>query len=133
MTTPFLCVFFAWLLIFAPKIPLSVAMAKAPGGYDNKHPRDQQDRLTGWAARAKAAHLNGFESFPPFAAGVVIAHLAGLDPYRASLLAITFVVARALYPVLYILDLDYLRSGVWGVGLLATAGLYLLPWLAPAT
>lgn len=128
MTLPFTCVFLAFLLCYAPKIPLSVAMARA-GGYDNKHPRAQQRRLKGWGARALAAHQNAFEAFTPFAAGVVIAHLAELDEYRTTLLAVTFVVARTLYIGAYLANLDYLRSAIWGVGFLATAMLYVLPWL----
>ena len=129
MTTPFLCVFLALVLTFGTKIPLAIAMRLRPGGYDNKHPRRQQAELEGWGARAHAAHANGFEAFAPFAAGVVIAHLAGLDEHRATILSVAFVVARTLYVVCYIANLDYLRSAVWGVGLLATCGLYLLPLL----
>ena len=64
MTTPFICVLVAYLLIYLPKLPLSAAMAKQPGGYDNKDPRGQQAKLDGWGARARAAHYNGFEAFP---------------------------------------------------------------------
>jgi uncharacterized MAPEG superfamily protein len=128
VTAPFLCVFFALLLTWGTKIPLGIAMRLRPGGYDNKHPRRQQSELEGWGERAHAAHANGFESFAPFAAGVVIAHLAGLDEHRATILSVTFVVARLIYPVCYIANLDYLRTAVWSVGFLATGALYVLPW-----
>jgi uncharacterized MAPEG superfamily protein len=105
-------------------------MARLPGGFDNRHPRAQQTKLTGWGARAHAAHLNGFEAAAPFAAGVVIAHLAGLDPHRASVLAITFVAARAAYVFAYVADLSYLRSTLWGLGVLVTSAFWVLPWLA---
>jgi uncharacterized MAPEG superfamily protein len=129
MTTPFVCVLIAFLLIYLPKVPLSVAMAKLPGGYDNKDPRAQQAKLEGMGARARGAHYNGFEAFPPFAAAVIIAHLAGAADHRASILAIAFVVARSLYIAAYLADLDYLRSAIWGIGLLCTAALFCLPWL----
>lgn len=129
MTTPFLCVFLAYVLAYLPKIASSVAMARLPGGFDNRHPRTQQAQLTGWGARAHAAHLNGFEAAAPFAAGVIIAHLCGVDPHRASVLSIGFVAARAAYVLAYVADLAYLRSTLWGVGVLATAGLFVLPWL----
>lgn len=117
----------AWLLAYAPKIPLSVVMARQPEGYDNKLPRAQQDRLTGMGARARGAHLNSFEAFPPFAAAVIVAHLGGGDPRRASLLAIAFVAARVLYIAAYLANLDKLRSTLWTIGMLATGGLFLLP------
>jgi len=130
MTTPFVCVLIAFLLIYLPKVPLSVAMAKQPGGYDNKNPRAQQDKLAGMGARARGAHYNGFESFPPFAAAVFVAHLAGAADHRASILSIAFVVARTLYIAAYLADLDYLRSAIWGIGFLCTIALFCLPWLA---
>lgn len=129
MTTPFICVLIAFLLIYLPKVPLSMAMARQPGGYDNKRPREQQAKLEGWGARAKAAHYNAFEAFPPFAAAVVVAHIAGASDYRASVLSVAFVVARTLYVGAYLADLDYLRSAIWGIGLLCTIALFCLPWL----
>lgn len=127
MTIPFICVLLAWLLIYAPKIPLTIAMARQPEGFDNKLPRAQQDRLTGMGARARAAHLNSFEAFAPFAAAVLIAHVGGGDPRRASLLAIAFVASRVLYIAAYLADLDKLRSTLWGIGMLIVAALMLLP------
>jgi uncharacterized MAPEG superfamily protein len=129
MTIPFICVFIAFALVYLSKAPVALAMAKEPGGYDNSDPRGQQAGLTGWARRAVASHQNGFEAFPAFAAAVLIAHLGGADPTWAARLSIAFVTARALYIPLYILDLHSLRSTVWGVGFLATVGLFLLPIL----
>jgi uncharacterized MAPEG superfamily protein len=128
MTTPFVCVFIAFLLIYALRIPLMFAQAKQPGGYDNKNPRKQQRGLEGWAARAQAAHENAFESFGGFAAGVFVAHLAGVEPRRATLLAVTYVVSRVLYNGAYLANLDYLRTTLWAVGFLATCGLFLFAW-----
>jgi uncharacterized MAPEG superfamily protein len=129
MTTPFICVLIAFLLIYVPKGPLSLAMARQPGGYDNEDPRAQQAKLEGMGARARGAHYNGFETFPPFAVAVIIAHLAGAADHRASILAIAFVVARALYIAAYLANLDYLRSAVWVIGFLCTTALFCLPWL----
>jgi len=129
MTIPFICIFVAFLLNMVSKGPVALAMARQGKGYDNKHPRDQQAELEGWGRRAIAAHLNGFEAFPAFAAAVLVAFLAGADPVWSARLAVTFVVARALYLPLYIGNLDLLRSTVWGIGFTANAGLFLLPVL----
>ncbi len=129
MTIPFLCIFLAFLLNMISKGPVAVAMARQDGGYDNKNPRVQQAELVGWGRRAVAAHLNGFEAFPAFAAGVLVAALTGADPVWTARLAVAFVVARVLYVPLYIGDFDRLRSAVWSVGFVATAGLFLLPLL----
>jgi len=129
MTTPILCIFIAFLLTMASKAPVALAMAREPGGYDNKTPRVQQAGLTGWGRRAVAAHQNGFEAFPPFAVAVLAAVATGADPIWTARLAVVFVAARTLYTPLYILDLDLLRSSVWTVGFLATVALFLLPVL----
>ena len=52
-----------------------------------------------------------------------------MQAHQASL-AVAHVVARAIYPILYIADQDKLRSVVWMIGFLATLGLLALP-LAP--
>ena len=127
MTIPLLCVFVAFALTFASKGPVALAMARQPGGYDNSSPRDQQAGLRGWGRRALAAHLNGFEAFPAFAAAVLVALHGNADPTWTARLAVTFVAARVLYVPLYIADLSSIRSVVWGVGFVATAGLFLLP------
>jgi uncharacterized MAPEG superfamily protein len=130
VTIPLLCVSLAFLLVYLPKIPLSVAMAKSPGGYNNRHPRDQQAALEGWARRAAAAHANGFESFAPFAAAVFTAHLVQADAHTSAVLAIVHVAARTIYPVVYIADIHVLRSTVWCIGFGATVGLFLVGILA---
>jgi uncharacterized MAPEG superfamily protein len=130
MTTPFVCVLIAFVLIYVPKLPLSVAMARQPGGYDNKDPRSQQAKLTGKDARARGAHYNGFEAFSPFAAAVFVAHLGGAGAdHRASILAIAFVVVRVLYIAVYLADLASVRSAIWSLGFLCTVALFCLPWL----
>jgi len=68
------CVLIAVLLPYLAKAPLALAMSKE-SRYDNHYPRSQQARLTGFGARALAAHQNSFESLIIFsaAAGVVLA------------------------------------------------------------
>ena len=129
MTIALACIPLALALVYATKVPLAVAMARQPERYDNKNPRAQQAALTGWGQRARAAHQNGFEAFPPFAAGVLVAHVTGADARWTTLLAVTFVVSRAIYPVMYIANLDKARSTVWAVGLASTFGLLLSPYL----
>lgn len=120
MTIAVGCLILAATLIYIAKIPVAVAMAKLDGRYDNHHPRAQQARLTGFGARALAAHQNAIEAFPLFAAGVLAALWAEAAQETINTLCIVFIVARAIYMVLYWLDLDKLRSTVWFVGLIAS-------------
>ena len=75
MSIPFWCLFFSALLIYLAKAPVAKAMSEEGGGYDNRNPRAQQARLTGFGARAVAAHQNSIEIFPLFAAGVLVAQV----------------------------------------------------------
>jgi uncharacterized MAPEG superfamily protein len=120
------CIVAAWLVVYCTKLPVAVAMQRA-GGYDNHLPRAQQARLEGWGARSVAAHQNGFESFAPFAAAVLVGHLAGGPERIVDLLAASFVVVRIVYVICYLLDWAVLRSAVWTFGFLVTFALFLTP------
>ena len=63
------------------------------------------------------AQLNAFEAFAPFAAGVLMAQLAGVDPQRITWLAIAFVALRLLHGVFYLTGTHRARSLVWFAGL----------------
>ncbi len=126
MNVPFLCVGIAFLFLYLSKIPVAVAMRGEGRGYDNRHPREQQARLTGWGKRALGAHLNAFETFAPFAAAVLVAHAGGADPTWSARFAVTFVLARVAYTVCYLANLASLRSSVWMVGTVATGALFFL-------
>ncbi|WP_068830728.1 MAPEG family protein [Pseudomonas sp. BMS12] len=130
MTLPLWCLFFSAVLIFLAKVPVAKAMAEEGGGrYDNHHPRAQQARLTGFGARAVAAHQNSFEAFSLFAAGVLVAHVTQTQGALIDVLAVLFVIARVLYLVLYWADLAWQRSLVWVIGLVCSLLLMLSPVL----
>jgi uncharacterized MAPEG superfamily protein len=110
-----LCLFIATLLPILSKAPLAVAQAKA-GGYDNKNPRQQQASLTGFGARARAAHENAFEALILFSPGAILVIVMQAVSTYTAWLAISFVMARVLYHIFYLLDWDKLRSLVWLAG-----------------
>lgn len=126
MTTPFLCVLLAFVLAWAARIPVFLAIRSSGRSYDNKLPNKQAAELEGFGARALAAHRAALDGFAPFAAGVVVAHLGDADPRRCAVLAIAFVVAQVVHGVAYLANADYLRSFVWLVGFAATVGLFVL-------
>ena len=66
-----ICAFIAVLLPYLAKAPLAIAMHKE-SKYDNNYPRTQQSNLTGFGARALAAHENSFESLISYARGLKI-------------------------------------------------------------
>jgi uncharacterized MAPEG superfamily protein len=116
-----------WCVLIAAILPyVWVGVAKYPlRGYDNNNPREYEAKLTGPHKRAHWAQLNAWEAFAPFAAAVIIAHLAGADQAVVNALAMTFVVARVLHGLLYVADRATLRSLVWSVGFLCVIGLFI--------
>jgi len=119
MTTLIWCLFIATLLPLLAKGPVGYAMSKL-GGYNNNHPREQQSKLTGFGARALAAHQNAFESLMIFAPAVLLAIATQHTDANISLLAIVHVCARILYNALYLADMDKLRTLVWSVATLSS-------------
>ncbi|ALN89445.1 MAPEG family protein [Lysobacter gummosus] len=122
-----------WCLLIAALMPyLWVAVAKANGKrYDNRAPRAWQARQDDPRSNAAyAAHLNAFEAFAPFAAGVLAAQMAGVDTNWIVILSIVFVICRVLHGVFYIAGKAPLRSLVWAIGFLCVVALLTLAALA---
>ncbi|WP_095051820.1 MAPEG family protein [Pseudomonas sp. Irchel s3b2] len=126
MSIPFWCVFISALLIYVAKIPVAKAMNEQ-GGYNNHLPRQQQAQLTGFGARALAAHQNSFEAFLLFAVGVLMAHTTQTAGWLIDALAIIFVITRVIYLLCYWVDLAWQRSLVWFVGLVCSLLLMISP------
>ena len=111
-----------WCILVAAMLPyFTVALAKAAPGFNNSTPRIWLEQLSGWRRRAYWAHQNGFEAFPPFAAAVIVAHLAQAPQGRIDALAIGFIVARIVYALLYVADQPALRGKVRLLGALDDA------------
>ncbi len=124
-----------WCILIAALLPyVWVFVAKQSGErYNNRDPRSWQAKQTNpRSQRAHAAHLNGFESFPAFVAGVLMAQLAGVPHTTISLLAIVFVVARVLHGVFYIGNVQALRSLVWLAGFASAIALIVMAALKVA-
>lgn len=123
LATAYWCVLIAALL---PYVWVAIAKTAAPR-YDNRDPRGwmaRQDRPR--TVRANAAQLNAFEAFAPFAAGVVLAQLAGVSAERIALLAIVFVALRLAHGVFYLANVHAMRSLVWFGGFACVLGLLAL-------
>ena len=124
MTILIWCLFAATLLPYLAKAPVAIAMNKLEG-YDNDHPRSQQAKLTGFGARALAAHQNAFESLIIFVPAVLLAIATNTITDTVTLLAIAHVIARVAYNVLYLLNIGTVRSIVWAI---ATISSFAIIW-----
>ncbi|MDX9875837.1 MAG: MAPEG family protein [Spongiibacteraceae bacterium] len=116
-----------WCLLAAGLLPLAFsAYAKRARGFDNNNPRAWFTTLEGSQARAVAAMENSFEGLPLFVAAVLTAHMLKGPQASADLLALTYVVLRVIYGVLYIAGLGTLRSLTWLAGLACVIGLFII-------
>jgi uncharacterized MAPEG superfamily protein len=87
--------------------------------------RDSLPDITGWAGRAKRAHLNMIENLVLFAALVLAAVAAGKTNDMTLLGAQIFLYARVAYALVYLIGLPWLRTGVWAVSVVGLAMIFL--------
>ena len=114
----------AAVLIYLPF--MVVGYARFSVGYDMSAPRAMFERLPSYAQRATWAHQNSFEAFMIFAAAALMAYVTNVDSIWAEYAAITFLVARSLYSIFYILNVPLLRSLMYAVGSTCSATLIVL-------
>lgn len=128
MNTIILCAFIAALLPYLAKVPLAISMNKE-SKYDNNYPRDQQARLTGFGARALAAHQNSFESLIIFGVAIAVVLSTNTLTDTVQTLAMVHVIARVIFCIMYYINQDKLRSLSWFV---ATYCSFAMIWQALA-
>lgn len=127
MTIAEFCILVACLL---PIVCAGMAKSKGQAGaggkgrFDNHNPRAWLEGLQGWQARAHAAQLNSFEALPLFIASVLVAQYHQANPSTVNALAIAFIVLRAGYIAMYVLDKATIRSALWSMGLLCCVALF---------
>ena len=131
MTVPLSCLV---LLVFIPYLLAGAGAWQRKvqlGEVDNKNWRATQlPKLTGVASRIYSAQANTWEAIGLFTVCVVAAHLAGADAQQSAIAAVIFLAARVIYTVLYLADLDKLRTAVFLVGQFACLRLMYLAAIA---
>lgn len=100
------------------------ASTRARGTDWNLGPRDEVlPPLVGVAGRLDRAYRNFLETFPLFAAAVLIAAVAGKHSWLTVWGSVLYLAARIVYVPLYVYGIRVARSAVWS---LATLGLALV-------
>jgi len=95
--------------------------------FDNSKPRDPaffQDPLR---ARALGAHINGIETFPFFAAAVLLAEFRASPQNLVNELAVLFLIVRIAYVLTYLGDRPTLRTILWNIGFAINLGIFFMP------
>ena len=114
-----------WCILVAAILPyVAFSFVK---GVDRDEPRMRLDTLDTRSVRAYGAQLNGFETFPFFAAAVLVAHIVGGPSRLVDALAVLYVLLRIGHMAAYIVRNQPLRSALFGLGALAAVGIFVSP------
>jgi uncharacterized MAPEG superfamily protein len=87
--------------------------------------REDLPALSGFAGRAKRAHLNMLENMVLFTALVLIAAVANKANATTAMGALIFFWARLVYAVIYLLGIPWLRTAAWFVSVI---GMIMIAW-----
>jgi uncharacterized MAPEG superfamily protein len=85
--------------------------------------------LTGIAARADRANRNFLETFPLFAAAILVLAVQGSFDAHTAAYAQLYFWARVAYLAIYLIGIPYLRTAIWAASI-AGLVLLLLRWLS---
>ncbi len=77
-----------------------------------------------WGKRADRAYLNAVEVFAPFAALIVVAHIAGKANSMTAFWAMWFFWMRLIHAVVFLLGVPYVRTLAFTLGFAAVAGIF---------
>ena len=127
MTIAEWCVFGAVMLYL-----LTIAPFKAIGlpRFDNSKPRDPAFFEDPLRARALGAHLNGIETFPFFAAAVLLAEFRTGPQHLIDELAVLFLIVRLAYVFTYLGNRPTLRTILWTVGFAIAVAIFFMPLIS---
>ena len=121
MTFAYMCIVIA---IIMPIILASISKRGSDVPLNNNEPRDYIRHLKKRAKYAYGAEQNCYESFPPFAIAVLVAHFMGGTQLTIDILAGLYIFSRLMFVVFYIQRRGTLRSVTWMVGLISTISLF---------
>src|SRR6185503_14912692 len=113
------------LLTAALWIPYIISQVTTNGFLAPVNYRDPAQRpVPLWGRRADRAHLNAVEAFAPFAALVLVAHVAGKANAMTAFWATSFFWLRLIHAVVYWLAIPYIRTVVFTLGFICVAGIF---------
>jgi uncharacterized MAPEG superfamily protein len=77
-----------------------------------------------WGRRADRAYVNAVETFAPFAALVIVVHLAGKANETTAFWAMAYFWLRLAHAVVYLLGIPYVRTLLFTLGYVAVVGIF---------
>jgi len=112
---------FSTLLCFVQVLIAATGANQAVGLPTLAGNREGLPDLTGWAGRAKRAHLNMIENLVLFTTLVLIAAAAGKANAMTAMGAMIFFWGRLAYAVIYLAGVAWLRTAAWFVSVIGMA------------
>ena len=106
-------------------IPYVVAQVKTNGFLKPENYVDPTSRpLPDWGRRADRVYINAVETFAPFAALVIVAHLAGKAQGLTLVLIAVFFWLRVAHAIVYWFAVPYIRTLIFVLGWAAVIGIF---------
>jgi uncharacterized MAPEG superfamily protein len=114
-----------WCILIAQILPyVAFSFVK---GIDPEQPRFQVGGLIGQSVRAYGAHLNGLETFPWFAAAVIVAHMVGGPSRIVDILAVIYILVRIGHLAAYLAGRQPLRTAAFTVAQFIALAIFVSP------
>ena len=114
-----------WCILIAATLPyVAFGFVK---GVDPDAPRVGVGELVGQSLRAYGAHLNGLETFPWFAAAVIVSHMVGGPSRIVDILAVVYILLRTGHMAAYIGGRQPLRSAAFGLAQFVAVAIFVSP------
>jgi len=125
MTTDLKYLVFTAMLTAALWIPYIVCQVMTNGALAAENYVDPAPRpVPLWGKRADRAYLNAVEVFAPFAALVIVAHIAGKADAMTAFWSMCFFWLRLAHAAVYWLAVPYVRTLIFTLGFVCIAGIF---------
>lgn len=121
MTTDLTLLAWSAALCLVLALPYTIGLTQLLGLPILAGNRENFPTVEGWIGRAKRAHMNMIENLLPFAALVLVAHVAGKADGATALGAQLFFWGRLVHAGSYIAGIAWVRTAGYAAGVLGMA------------
>ena len=113
----------AWsaLLCLVLAVPYAIGLTQLLGLPILAGNRENFPTVEGWIGRAKRAHMNMIENLIPFAALVLVAHVAGKADAMTAIGAQIFFWGRVVHAGAYVAGIAWVRTAGYAAGVVGMA------------
>src|ERR1700722_9557318 len=126
MTTDLSYLAYTAMLTPALWIPYIVCQVMTNGFLSQENYVDPAPRpVPLWGKRADRAYINAVETFAPFAALVILIHLAGKENATTAFLTMAFFWLRVAHAVVYWAAIPFIRTLVFTLGFVTVLALFI--------